>query len=159
KARKAHGGRPGKLPERETGDARDKIAVGLGISGRTYERARAIVDAAEAEPERFGRLKDDMDRTGRVNGPYRRLRNAQQAELISAEPPSLPGQGPYRAGMIDIPWAYEPDDENAAHRGVLPYATLSIEQACALPVASILHQDCVVGMWVTNFILSRGLHV
>ena len=44
--------------------------------------------------------------------------------------------------MIDIPWAYEPDDEDAPERGVLPYPTLSIEQACALPVGSIMHEDC-----------------
>ena len=142
-----------------SGRALDKVAAVVGKHRTTIAKAEAIVDAAELESERYGKLLDDMDRTGRVNGPYRRLRNAQQAELIRAEPPPLPGQGPYRAGMTDIPWAYEPDDENAAHRGVLPYATLSIEQACALPVASILHQDCVVGMWVTNFILSRGLHV
>jgi len=48
RARKAHDGRPGKLPERQTGDARDKVAAQLGISGRTYEKAKAIVDAAEA---------------------------------------------------------------------------------------------------------------
>src|SRR5262249_22975602 len=62
------------------------------------------------------------------------------------------------AGMVDIPWAYEPDDENAPHRGVLPYPTLSIEQAMDLDVASILHDDCVVGMWVTNFVLVNGFY-
>jgi N6-adenosine-specific RNA methylase IME4 len=100
-----------------------------------------------------------MDKTGRVNGPYRRLKNIKQAEAIRAEPPPLPNCGPYRAGFVDIPWAYEPDDENAPQRGVLPYSTLSIEQACALNVGAILHPDCVIGMWVTNFALAGGLHL
>ena len=52
----------------------------FGESDRQVEKRFAIVDAAEAEPERFGKLKEDMDRTGRVNGVYRRLKNAQQAE-------------------------------------------------------------------------------
>ena len=138
KKRQREGGRQGgkasgKLPTASTGRAADKAAKATGMGRRTLEKAEAIVAAAEAEPERFGKLPEDMDHTGRANGPYRRLRNMQQAELIRAEPLSLLGQGPYRAGMIDIPWAYEPDDENAPHRGVLPYATLSIEQAAALP--------------------------
>ena len=33
----------------------------------------------------------------------------QQAERIRAEPPPLPGKGPYRVAVADIPWAYEPD--------------------------------------------------
>ena len=48
-----------------------------------------------------------MDRTGRVNGVYRRLKNAQQAERIRAEPPPLPGNGPYRVIVADPPWPYE----------------------------------------------------
>ena len=150
KARKAHGGRPGKLPERETGDARDKIAAGLGISGRTYERARAIVDAAEAEPERFGRLKDDMDRTGRVNGPFRRLKIAQQAEEIRREPSPLPGRGPYRVAVVDLPWPYEKRDEDPSHRGVRPYPTMAIADMCALPVTTIMHADSILWLWTTN---------
>jgi N6-adenosine-specific RNA methylase IME4 len=140
------------------GRALDKVAAVVGKHRTTLAKAEAVVDAAAIAPERFGKLLEDMDRSGRVNGPYRRLKNIKAAEANRAEPPPLPNRGPYRAGMVDIPWAYEPDDENAAERGVLPYPTLSIEQACTLPVASILQEDCVVGMWVTNFVLSGGLH-
>ena len=150
-------GKPsGKLPK---GRAGDKAAKATGRARRTLEKAEAVVAAAEAEPEKFGKLKEVMDKTGRANGLYRRLKNIKLAEAIRAEPSSLPGNGPYRAGLVDIPWAYEPDSENAPQRGVLPYPTLSIEQACALNVGAILHPDCVVGMWVTNFVLACGLHV
>jgi ParB-like chromosome segregation protein Spo0J len=55
--RQAHGGpRSGKLPERETGDARDKTAALFGVSGRTYEKAKAVVAAAREEPGSFGQL-------------------------------------------------------------------------------------------------------
>jgi N6-adenosine-specific RNA methylase IME4 len=146
------------------GNALDKVARGIGFHRTTIAKAEAIVDAATAEPEKFGKLLDAMDRTGRVNGPYRRLRNTKQAEAIRAAPPPLPGKGPYNAGMVDLPWAYEPDDDNTPRRGVLPYSTLSIEQACALevnstPVRELLAEDFVLGMWVTNFVLARGLHL
>lgn len=140
------------------GRALDKIAKVTGVHRTTLAKAD-VVDAVAKDQEKFGKLREDMDRTGRVNGPYRGLKNIKQAEAIKAAPPSLPGNGPYRAGITDIAWAYEPDDESAPERGVLPYAMMSIEQACALPVASILHDDCVVGMWVTNYVLVRWLHL
>ena len=80
-------------------------------------KAEAVVEAAEAEPEKYGKLLADMDRTGRANGPFKRLRVMKQAEQIRAEPPPLPGRGPYRGGMIDIPWAYEPDDDDVDTSG------------------------------------------
>jgi hypothetical protein len=52
------------------------------VSGRTVEKIAAVVAAAEADPERFGKLAEDMDRTGRVDGPFKRLKVARQAEAI-----------------------------------------------------------------------------
>ena len=105
--------------------ASDKIGAFAGVSGRTVEKIAAVVDAAEAEPEKYAPLLAAMDRSGKVNGPYRRLKNAQQAEQLRAAPPSLP-DGQHHVGQADPPWAYEPDDEDAPHRGVLPYATVDL---------------------------------
>jgi N6-adenosine-specific RNA methylase IME4 len=147
------------FPESSAGRARDKVGAFAGVSGRQIEKIATVVAAAEAEPERFGKLLADMDRTGRVNGPYRRLLNARQAERILTEPPPLPGRGPYRVSVVDIPWAYEPDDDDAPYRGVLPYPTMSVEQACALDVAAILHDDAVLWFWIPNFHFVNGLHL
>jgi N6-adenosine-specific RNA methylase IME4 len=92
-----------------------------------------------------------MDRSGRVNGPYRRLINIKQAEAIRAEPPPLPGNGPYRVAVCDVPWPYEPDDDSPAQRGAWPFATMSITELCAWPVASIMYPDSVLWFWTTNF--------
>jgi ParB family chromosome partitioning protein len=80
---------PGKLPTSSKGRAADNAAKATGMARRTLEKAEAIVDAAEAEPEKYGKLLEDMDRTGRANGVYRRLQIAKQAESIRAEPPPL----------------------------------------------------------------------
>jgi ParB family chromosome partitioning protein len=62
----AGGTAPGKLPEAvKTGDTRDKTAASVGVSGRTYEKAKAVVEAAEREPERFADLVEEMDRSGK----------------------------------------------------------------------------------------------
>jgi ParB/RepB/Spo0J family partition protein len=143
----------------EGGDARDKVAKIIGKGRTTLDRAAAIVDAAEAEPERFGKLLDDMDRTGRVNGVYRRLKVARQAEILRTESPPLPGSGPYRVASIDFPWPYETRQEDPSHRGVCPYPTMSIEQILTFArdkLAGLMHADAaLVWMWCTNFHLIR----
>jgi hypothetical protein len=68
--------RSGKLPEH--GDTRDKVAGALGTSGRTYEKAKAVVLAAEADPEFFGDLPTMMDATGTVDGAFQELRRRRR---------------------------------------------------------------------------------
>src|SRR5262249_1137039 len=141
-------GRPsGKFPK---GRALDKVAKVVGKDRKTIERAEAIVDAAEAEPEKFGRLLDDMDRTGRVNGVYRRLKIARQAEAIRTELPPPPGNGPYRVIVTDPPWQYEGRSEDPSHRAANPYPPMSIAEICAMKVGDIAHEDCILWLWTTN---------
>ena len=137
----------------ERGKVRDRIAAPLGVSGRTLEKAKAVVEAAEAEPdnEKIAKLVEAMDKSGRVNGPYQRLKIMKQAEAIRAEPPPLPGNGPYRVASCDVPWPSEPDDPDPSERGYWPFPTMSIEQLCKLPVSSIMHADSVLWFWTTNF--------
>jgi N6-adenosine-specific RNA methylase IME4/ParB-like chromosome segregation protein Spo0J len=149
----------GKLPTAITGRAADKAAKATGMTRRTLEKAEAIVDAAEAEPQKFGKLLEQMDDTGRVNGVYRRLKIAKQAEQIRKEPPPLPGNGPYRVIVIDPPWPYEKRDEDPSHEGVRPYHSMSVEEICAVKVASIAHEDCILWMWVTNHHMREALEL
>jgi N6-adenosine-specific RNA methylase IME4 len=134
----------------DTGRTRDKVAAGLGVSGKTLEKAEQIVKAAEAEPERFGKLVEDMDRTGHVENISRRLKAAQQAEAIKAEPPPLPQRGPYRVIVADPPWQYDSRQTDPSHGKGPSYPSMSTADICALDVASIAHPDCVLWLWVTN---------
>jgi N6-adenosine-specific RNA methylase IME4 len=139
------------LPKASKGNAADKAARATGMGRRTLEKAEVIVDAAAAEPERFGKLKEDMDRTGKVNGPYKRLGVIKQAALIRAEPPPLPGRGPYRVIAADPPWPFEVRQEDPSHRATHPYPQMSIAQICALDVATIAAADCILWLWTTNY--------
>ena len=129
------------------------------MARRTLEKAEAIVAAAEAEPEKFGKLLADMDRTGRANGVFRRLKIAKQAEQIRAEPPPLPGRGPYRVIVADLPWPYEKRDEDPSQRGALPYLTGSIADFCKLPVPSIAAPDAILWLWVTNHHMREAFEI
>jgi ParB/RepB/Spo0J family partition protein len=139
----------GNLPDLSPIEVRDKVAAVLGMSGRTYERAKAVVAAAAAEPEKFGPLAQDMDRTGKVNGSYKRLCTARAAESIRAEPPPLP-DGPFRVIVVDPPWQYDKRAEDPSHRAIPPYPCMSLEDIRRLDVAGRAHADCVLWLWTTN---------
>ncbi|MCK6479426.1 MAG: ParB N-terminal domain-containing protein [Planctomycetes bacterium] len=74
--------RPGKLPER--GDTRDRVGAVVGLSGKTYEKARAVVEAAEKDPG-LAHLVDAMDATGKVQESYLRLKGKGGAKGIPTE--------------------------------------------------------------------------
>lgn len=64
------------------GKARDKIAAYAEMSWRTYEKAKAIVDAAESEPERFGALLTKMNETGKVNPVYLEYKRLVEPPIV-----------------------------------------------------------------------------
>jgi ParB family chromosome partitioning protein len=57
----------GKLPAGAAGDTRDRVAAAFGISGKTYEKIKAVVEAAKEHPEEYGKLVEQMDQTGKVD--------------------------------------------------------------------------------------------
>jgi N6-adenosine-specific RNA methylase IME4 len=159
KAREQAGRPPGgKFPQGTAGKTRDKIGAFAGVSGRTIEKIAAVVEAAKAEPEKFGKLLADMDRTGRVNGVFKRLKVIKQAAIIRAEPPPLPGNGPYRVAAVDFPWAYEIRQDDPSHRAARPYPTMNINQILEFgreKLRTLTHDDSVLALWSTNFHLIR----
>lgn len=73
----------GKLPGGSGGYTRDKVGAAVGMSGRTYDYAKAVVAAAEEDPETFQEIADEMDRTGKVKPAYNAVlaikKNGQRA--------------------------------------------------------------------------------
>jgi ParB/RepB/Spo0J family partition protein len=133
----------------EAGKVRDRLAAGLGISGRTLEKAVAVVEAAEAEPEKFGRLVEEMDRTGKVNGVHKRKVTIEKAAEIRRESPPLP-TGPFRVIVADPPWAYGNRPDDPSHRAANPYPPMTTEDICGLAVGALAHDDTILWLWTTN---------
>jgi N6-adenosine-specific RNA methylase IME4 len=155
---KEHGGtapgrrHSGEIPHSVDRRALDHVARAIGKDRKTITKAREVRDAARAEPERFGKLVADMDRTGRVNGPFKRLKVARQAAVIRAEPPPFPGNGPYRVIAGDPPWPYDKDVDEPGWRATYPYPQMSIAEICAMgpKVRAIAHEDCILWLWIPN---------
>jgi N6-adenosine-specific RNA methylase IME4 len=124
------------------GETRDKIARYLGVGRTTIERAEAVIEAAEDEPEEFGYLVEQMDRSGKVAGVFRRLTIMKQARELEAAPPALP-MGPFNVIVADPPWRYESGAS-------LPYPTMALEDIKAMPVRDIADENSILWLWTTN---------
>jgi hypothetical protein len=64
----------GKIPEPLKGETRDRVAGQLDMSGKTYEKAKAVVEAAERDPEKFGPVVEEMDRSGKVDPAFKKVK-------------------------------------------------------------------------------------
>lgn len=80
-------------------------AKAAGMGRTSFEKADAVVKAAEFEPEKYGSLVEEMKRTRKVNGAYKKLKTMQAAEAIAPANHSLRvisnlwlQQGPARRG-------------------------------------------------------------
>ena len=72
----------GNLPPSTPVKSRDALAARVGMSGRTLEKAAAVVEAAEQDPEKYGPVKDEMDRTGKVDPAYRKVVDGNEPEPV-----------------------------------------------------------------------------
>lgn len=124
------------------GDARDKIARYLGVGRTTIDRAEAVMEAAEEDPDEYGHLVDQMDRSGKVAGAYRRLTVLKQAKELDAAAPELP-TGPFQVVVADPPWQYDSG-------GSLPYPTMAIDEIKAMPVRDLADENATLWLWTTN---------
>ena len=135
----------------EKGKTQDILAAMVGMSGRTLEKAEAIVSAAKANPKLLP-LVEEMDRTENVDGPYRKLKQSQDEKRRVAVKPV---KGKYRTIVIDPPWDHE--GMSIAARGRPEYAVMSLAELEALPVATWADDECHLYLWTTNnFILRAG---
>src|ERR1019366_2935494 len=125
-----------------SGETRDNVARYLGVGRTTIERAEAVVEAAEEEPEEYGYLVEQMDRSGKVAGAYRRLTVLKQAKELDAAPPELP-TGPFQVVVADPPWQYDTG-------GSLPYPTMALDEIKAIPVRDIADENATLWLWTTN---------
>jgi len=149
-------GRPSKKVEtfhnKEAGKTRDKIGAFAGVSGRTVEKIAKIVEAAEENPEEFGHLAEEIDRTGKVDGAYRKLKQSKDQQEVMDKKPI---KGKFKTLVIDPPWDYE--WLSLAGRATPGYATMTHEELLALDVAAWADADCHLYLWVTNNFMTRGV--
>jgi N6-adenosine-specific RNA methylase IME4 len=143
---------PGRLPTSSKGRAGDKAAKAVGMSRRTLEKAEAVVVAAEANPEKFGHLMEELDRPHGVDGAYYKLKRMQDEQRVLN---ISPRQGKYRTLVVDPPW---PTDNDGAVFGRWrpPYALADRDACLALPIGQWADDNCILWLWTTNTSMPLG---
>ena len=79
--------KPGANLAQGKGKTRDNVAKHTGKKASSLAKAEKVIDAAEAEPEKFAPLVEEMDRTGKVDGAYKQLKTlkASPADIAKAD--------------------------------------------------------------------------
>jgi N6-adenosine-specific RNA methylase IME4 len=127
----------------------DRIGAVAGLSGRSVEKIAAIMDAARKDPKRFGPLVAETDRTRRVEGAYRTLRQwLDQDKRVSLKPV----QGKFRTIVVDCPWSFP-----GQHRARPDYAIMTQDQLRELPIPSWADRECHLYVWSTNATLPQAI--
>jgi ParB family chromosome partitioning protein len=70
----------GKNPEASSntkGNVRDIVGKAIGMDGRTYEKGKSVIEAAENKPGKFGDLPAEMDSSCNINGTYKEMKRRQ----------------------------------------------------------------------------------
>jgi ParB-like chromosome segregation protein Spo0J len=83
--RRMKAGTPAKVSQ-GSGRVTDKTGALAGVSGRTVEKIAAVVAAAEAEPEKFGHLVEEMDKTGKVDRAHKQLSRPPRPQKVNRIP-------------------------------------------------------------------------
>lgn len=149
------------------GRGADAVAKFTGIGRESLRKAEELVDAAAADPQRFGDLVDQMDKSGKVNAAHKKLKVRAAKAAINAAPPAMPMNAKQCATwVVDFPWAGEmerdQDKLDAAGRAFRPYPEMNVKTCCAFAAEQIapnLPDDVALWLLVTNFILVRGYHL
>lgn len=153
KERMSEGGKVGKVST-PSGKTRDKIGEFAGMSGRNVEKIAAVVDAAQTDPEQYGHLVDEMDRTGKVDPAYRavkRLRRGPEIPVINLRP------GHYGAIIVAPPW--EDGSWQLSSDGQLPPAEIDLRQLAGLDIGGLAADDSFVFLNVPNSHLPDGVRL
>jgi len=100
----------------------------------------------------IAKMSDDPKVAAAVNklaGDLKLAAKRSLAEEIRANPVVTP-DGRYQVIVSDPPWKYDSRAEDTTHRGKNLYPDMTVEEICALPVASLAQDDCVLWLWTTN---------
>lgn len=173
----ARGGkRTGKLPanvQGPSGEAAEIAARDFNVSARSVYSAEAVEKRADpmvvravergevavsaaaklatrSKDEQCEILKKSKGKSGTIGAHVKQLERIELGRRLEKEKPPGP-KGPYRVIVADPPWKYDLRDDDASHRGVTPYPTMTTDRICyEMPVVDIAHDDAILFLWFTN---------
>lgn len=147
------GGTPRVLPK----DTTTKLAE-LGVSKKESARAQLLADlpAPEFAKVRAGTKTVAQVKRDRKEATRETRREVNRAKVETTAPVRV-GVARFATIVLDPPWDWgDEGDADQLGRARPEYATMSIDQIAALPVADLADVDCHVYLWITNRSLPKG---
>jgi len=127
------------------GKTRDIVADKIGWSGRTYDKAKAVIASGQEK------LIDMMNREGNVNKAYRYIKQKEDEKRILEQKPLLELSGKFKTILVDPPWQYE---TNVIGRTIPTYATQQVEEMAN--IAQYADDNCHLYLWSTNAFIPKA---
>ena len=144
-----------KLPEWKKGRVRDKLGAIAGKSGKTFDKAEAVIEAAEKDPERYGHLVRQMQRTGKVNAAYSKLRKAEDEDRVLDLKPI---EGKFRTLIMDPPWDMDKFSKTA--KAPQEFATMTLDEIEDIQPAQWADDElCHLYLWAPNGFVSAACKI
>jgi N6-adenosine-specific RNA methylase IME4 len=146
----------------------EKVAKLFGESERTVRRRLDVLAAAEAEPDKFGHLVEQMDETGKVDHASKVVNRVRRHNTIAAEASNvavLEHPGPFPLFYADPPWKFEVYSEKGLDRTAdQHYPTLTDQEIIDFKidgktVPEIAHRDASLFLWCTSSNFVRALAI
>jgi len=137
--------------DRHDREAKARAAKAVGMSDRTLAKAQEVVDAAWEDPETYGEIQAEMDKTGNVSGAHRKVKmHKRQKEFEKKPMKPLQSKGRFDVILADPPWKFEDGATTPNRTAENQYPLMTLEEIKALPVQEIAGQDSVLFIWAPN---------
>jgi len=105
---------PNKLKAKRQSQTRDIVAHAVGMGHAKLEKVRAIVNAAEAEPETYGDLAEQIDQTGTVHTAWKEMKHRRDGNGKTSNRPAPRGTASIRYDSPGVKKICELADKAAA---------------------------------------------
>jgi len=136
----------------------DRTLIEEGINKKESSNARSVNKEQELVAEAIEEIKQDDKKVVTPSAVVSLVRNKKRKIRVEeTEQPNL--DGIYRVIYADPPWQYNADFMDKYGHAKSHYSTMSIEELCALPVADVRADDCVLFMWTTSPKLEQAFQV
>ena len=137
-------GRGKTSPNGEHFHSNKETSKNIGVSSRTFERAKKIIESNDEK------LKESV-RSGKTSISYAYSKINRLDKKKNAKP--LP-QGEFNVILADPPWEYDIDIRGSPS---VHYDVMTIEDICNMKIPAA--DDCILFLWATAPKLPEAIHV
>lgn len=126
--------------------AAEAAAEAVGVSSRSVERAKVVLD--KATPEVVQQVRE-----GKVS-VRQAERTIRRDEALEAIKTYQPPKGQYSVIAIDPPWKFDTRADDETHRGRITYPPMELEEIKQLVIPAA--KDCILFMWAPASFVADG---